>query len=153
MKIGFTGTRDGMTEAQITALVKALVYAIEITEAHHGMCVGADAQFHEVIRKIDPGRMIKIVGHPASNFRYYNRAKVECDEVREARPSLDRNHDIVDACTYLIAAPKTALEMLRSGTWSTIRYAKKQKKGTFVIEPDGTMQIFTDEKIGRLTQL
>ena len=153
MIIGFTGTQQGMTEEQMKALVKALLYAIEIKEVHHGDCIGADAQFHDLIRKIDPGRMIKIIGHPSSHFASEKRAHKECDELREAKPPLARNKDIVDECNYLIATPKTAIEMRRSGTWSTIRYAKDQEKGTFIINPDGTMQIFADEKIGRLTHL
>lgn len=153
MKIGFSGTQQGMTEEQIKAVIKALVYAIQITEVHHGDCIGADDQFHEVIRRIDPGRMIKIIGHPASDVAPEKRAHKECDELCDPAPALQRNRIIVDRCTYLIAAPKTALEMRRSGTWSTIRYAKDRKKGTFVIEPDGSMQIFTTEQIGRLTQL
>jgi len=140
MKIGFTGTRSGMTEEQIKVLIKVLLYAVEITEVHHGDCVGADAQFHDLIRKIDPGRLIKIVGHPASNFRHYQRANKECDELREAKPSLIRNHDIVDECDDLIAAPKGTTEILRSGTWSTIRYAGKQKKEIFIVEPSGNIK-------------
>lgn len=153
MKIAFTGTQHGMTEEQIKALLKALMYAIQIVEVHHGDCIGADAQFHDLIRKIAPPTTIKIIGHPASDVAPEKRAHKQCDELRDPKPALERNKIMVDECTYLIATPKTALEMRRSGTWSTIRYAKSIEKGTFIIEPDGSMQIFTDEKIGRLTRL
>jgi hypothetical protein len=37
---------------------------------------------------------------------------------------LDRNHDIVDSCSILLALP-TGQEILPSGTWATIRYARR----------------------------
>ena len=40
------------------------------------------------------------------------------------KPYLDRNRDIVDACEVLLATPDGP-ERLRSGTWSTVRYARK----------------------------
>lgn len=140
MIIGFTGTQNGMTEEQIKVLIKCLIHAVEITEVHHGMCIGADEQFHNMIRKIDPGGLIKIIGHPASNTKSQKRMQSgQLDEIREAKPSLNRNHDIVDECEFLIAAPKTAVEQLRSGTWSTIRYAKNQRKDHVIVEPNGNL--------------
>jgi hypothetical protein len=38
----------------------------------------------------------------------------------------------------LIAFPTSKKEILRSGTWACIRYAKKQKKDIFIIYTDGT---------------
>lgn len=137
MKIGFTGTRDGMTEEQIKVLLKCVMFDTQITEAHHGMCVGADVQFHDIIRKIDPNGFIKIIGHPASNFRHYKPMTGRLDVVREAKPSLRRNHDIVDECDILIATPKSEKEWLRSGTWSTVRYAHKINRDVVIINPDG----------------
>jgi len=49
VRIGFTGTRKGLTEKQkrrLIARMKSL--AVIGTEAHHGMCVGADAEFSEI---------------------------------------------------------------------------------------------------------
>ncbi len=39
---------------------------------------------------------------------------------------LDRNRDIVAAVSILIAAPETDIEEQRSGTWATVRYARKK---------------------------
>jgi len=61
---------------------------------------------------------------------------VECDEVWPAKPYLERNHDIVDATDYLIFAPKTRHEQLRSGTWATYRYAKLMRKNILMLHPD-----------------
>ena len=53
-------------------------------------------------------------------------------------PPLVRNHKIVGAVHLLIATPKTDKEELRSGTWATIRYAKKVRLSTCIVYPDGT---------------
>lgn len=50
-----------------------------------------------------------------------------------------RNHDIVDATEWLIATPKK-FEEIRSGTWATVRYAKKVKKPVTIIWPDGSIE-------------
>lgn len=142
MKLGFTGTQKGMSEEQIKALTQVMIHAVEVTEAHHGMCIGADAQFHYIIRRVDPARNIKIVGHPASNFVSHKRAEdLDCDELRNAKPSLHRNQDIVDEVDFLIATPKSEFENLRSGTWATIRHARKQKKDYVIIYPNGNLDV------------
>ena len=51
------------------------------------------------------------------------------------RDYLDRNKDIVNNCDLLIAAPKENTEVLRSGTWSTVRYAKQLGVTVVIIEP------------------
>ena len=43
----------------------------------------------------------------------------------------------MDNSDILIATPKEKEEQLRSGTWATIRYAKKTKKIVFLVYPDG----------------
>ena len=44
------------------------------------------------------------------------------------KPYLERNRNIVDNTTMLVAFPNNNKELLKSGTWSTIRYAKKRNK-------------------------
>ena len=53
---------------------------------------------------------------------------------------LSRNKKIVEAATYMIAAPESE-ETLRSGTWSTIRYSIKLKKPLYIVMPDGSVRI------------
>lgn len=134
--IGFTGTREGMTTVQLEKLIKTVKWlAKSATEAHHGCCIGADEQFH-VIASLNG---LKTHSHPSTLIGYT--AKItNADIIHESKPPLDRNQDIVDASDILIATPKENYEVLRSGTWSTIR--KAQKKGIKIIKifPNGIVE-------------
>jgi hypothetical protein len=60
-------------------------------------------------------------------------------DVRAPKPYLDRNKEIVRETALLVAAPAEAVEQLRSGTWSTVRYARwlgRQVKGGCVDGPN-----------------
>jgi hypothetical protein len=59
----------------------------------------------------------------------------------EPKPYLERNHDIVDETTILIACPNGE-ERMRSGTWATVRYARQrilnhEGQLTIIISPSG----------------
>ena len=132
MKIGFTGTRYGMTLKQKVNYVNKLK-ELNCEELHHGMCYGADNQAHcmAILNNIP-----KIVMHPATISKkykpYYHNSLTEIVELSEKQP-LERNHDIVDATDILLATPKTKEEVLRSGTWATIRYARKKGKAVVIL--------------------
>jgi hypothetical protein len=68
---------------------------------------------------------MKLIVHPPN----INTLRSHCkgDEVRVPKSYLERNRDIVDASDTMIAFPSTKHEVQRSGTWYTIKYAKKQK--------------------------
>ena len=140
--IGFTGTQVGMTDAQFSiARLFFQKYRIEIEDVHHGDCIGADDDFHTLVRLHSN---IKIVIHPPKNKS--KRAFKQGDVILEPDEYLKRNHDIVDACNILIATPKENEEVLRSGTWATIRYGKKSKKMVIIIFPDGKVDITNGRK-------
>lgn len=131
MNIGFTGTRNGLTERQISSLAEILARYSSIT-VHHGDCVGADEDFNAMAQFV----ALKIVIHPPTNKVF--RAYCVGDELRDEKPYLERNHDIVDECDVLIACPSGAENIkIRSGTWATVRYARKQGKPVIVINPNG----------------
>lgn len=96
---------------------------------HHGDCLGADAQAHGVARELG----FWIVVHPPEEPR--GRAFCDGDVILPEKPFLVRNRDIVDASHLVLAAPKTAEEVLRSGTWATIRYARNEEKVLRVLQP------------------
>lgn len=77
----------------------------------------------------------RIVGHPP--IVTSKRAFFQCDELRDPLPYLARNHKIVDAVQEMLACPGEVMEQLRSGTWATIRYARRVGKPVHVILPDG----------------
>lgn len=130
MKVGFTGTQIGMNARQQAELTEQLTL-LRATEFHHGDCVGADEEAHHLVRARFPS--IKIICHPPTNP--LKRAGCTSDGYREPKEYLDRNRDIVDETDYLIAAPATRTEKRRSGTWYTVRYARKLNRDHKILRP------------------
>lgn len=135
MKIGFTGTQTGMCKEQKTMLYNILTELMKDedkpTEFHHGDCIGADKEAHDIVQLI--GGM-DIIIHPPTN----DKKRAFCEGyARRANPKpyLERNRRIVDSVDLLLVAPKEQQETLRSGTWSTYRYAKQRNVGRIVILP------------------
>ena len=119
MKLGFTGTRRGMSEWQKRRF-RAFLRHYRPVEFHHGDCVGADAQAHRIVRETLPE--CRIVIHPGDIPRL--RANCKGDIILSVFPCLHRNALIVSATDEMIAAPETDVEQQRSGTWATIRRAR-----------------------------
>lgn len=140
MKIGFSGTREGMTDEQKkwvrNILVRLMENYSEKVQAHHGQCIGADAEFNEIVKQVKPD--VWRVAHPGWSIGA--RAKCEVEERRPSKDFIDRNHDIVNETDMLIAAPFEPTEQLRSGTWATIRYARKHGRICVVVLPDGKIE-------------
>lgn len=123
MKIGFTGTQLGMSQHQKEQFVLKCE-ELGITEFHHGDCIGADAEAHDIVREFFPN--VWIVGHLP---KYKNKQVFrKCDEYRAPLDYLVRDKNIVSETEFLIGAPKSDDEELRSGTWTTIRYSRKANK-------------------------
>ncbi len=132
MHVGFTGTQATMTQAQWEKLCW-LLQQLEPTHCHHGDCVGSDAYFHQAAKQ--QARLV--VSHPPDNDS--KRAFCQADETRPPKPYLERNKDIVHESYCLIAVPKTAFEEQRSGTWSTVRHARKLHRLIYIILPNGAI--------------
>lgn len=132
-KIGFTGSRNGMSEEQVEAF-KEIIKSKEVEEFHHGMCIGSDNQAHDIVQKAN----IKVVGHPPSFKKFM--ANCNCDVFMKPYDYLTRNKNIVNDTDILIATPDCK-EKVRSGTWSTIRYARKQNKKIYIIHKNGRVTI------------
>jgi hypothetical protein len=77
----------------------------------------------------------RVVIHPPIETLY--RAFRCADEMREAKPFLERCRDIVAETDLLIAAPAQPVIELRSATWWTIRYAIRAGRPVKIINPDG----------------
>lgn len=140
MNLGFTGSKQGMTPRQYLQ-VSELLTTIDPHRAHHGDCFGSDAQFHGLCRE----RGIYIVGHPGMD-QYGEtpyRAYCDVDEIEATLPYLERNRIIIDRCGTIIAAPKSFEEEIRSGTWFTVRKARKRKRTVYIVFPDGKISMET----------
>jgi len=139
IEIGFTGTRQGMTIAQHTALAKIMLCYYKMSGEfrwHHGVCVGSDKQCHDLAEVFD----FKIWDHPPENTKFGADCK-NFQEISTPKPYIARNHDIVDATDILIATPLQLNEITRSGTWATVRYAKAFGKRVVVIDPFGETHV------------
>ena len=142
--IGFTGSRDGLTEPQGKALRGLLDGFISahaastpdsIPQFHHGDCVGADALSGDAAH--EAGYEIHIHPPNIGTLRAYCANRYPAT-VYEALPYLVRNRNIVDRTDILMAAPNGP-ETTRSGTWSTVRYARKKSKEIWIVYPDGSV--------------
>jgi len=135
MIVGFTGTQEDMTDAQKQAF-RELLSKVEISEFHHGDCIGADATAHLIAQRLG----CRIHVHPP--IISSKRAFCKGDYTHKEADYLDRNHRIVDCANWLIATPMETNEVLRSGTWATIRYARQRGVKVGIIWPDGTCDVY-----------
>ena len=150
MIIGFTGTREGMTHVQ-KVLVEKILKKYKPTGIVHGDCKGADDEFHEIYVRYckDLGKMKmgdwNIVLRPCD----MNSMRAWCTNavrIWTPRPPLVRNKDIVDTVDMVVACPKEPEEIVRSGTWSTIRYARRIKRPLIVVKPEKLIEMDNMEK-------
>ena len=139
LKIGFTGSQRGMTDYQRETF-KELIENLGPIEFHHGDCIGADTDAHIIVRHVSVKS--EITGHPP--IASEKRAFCNCDYLEVLKDYLIRNHEIVKATDFMIATPQQFGEILRSGTWATIRYAKKLKKHITIIYPNGEKEVINE---------
>ena len=141
LDIGFTGTRKGMNNTQ-KFFIRRFLEEIEDKRphvelwAHHGDCIGADDEFDTLA--IQAGFNIHL--HPPTETKWRAWRTGTADIVDEELPYRKRNQAIVDAASLLIAAPHRAEDdsaSTRSGTWMTIRMARKAGKPHVIIYPNG----------------
>lgn len=127
-RIGFTGNRYGLNSNQKEEIKKILNSFTSIIISH-GDCVGADTDFHKLCmdyRKEHPDKTMIIHIYPPDNASL--RAFNDGDVVFPTKPYLKRNMDILKNSSILIACPVDKnKEQLRSGTWSTMRKARKRQ--------------------------
>lgn len=134
MIVGFTGTRKGTTCQQFHALY-AWLRACPAVGFHHGACLGADVEACRLAHDLY-GRNA-IVAHPSNIGDMTSPVALELSYMMTPpRPPLARNRDIVNACDVLLACPEGP-ETLRSGTWSTVRFARKISRPVVIVWPDG----------------
>ncbi len=125
MRYGFTGTQLGMSERQ-KCLLRAILKPGDVL--HHGDCIGADAEAAAIAKEIG----CRTVAHPPLDPS--KRAFTENDYEYMPKDYLPRNQSIVEKTAKLLAAPREGRPFLRSGTWSTVRYAHRCEKPYQILE-------------------
>ena len=140
-RIGFTGSRKGMTDDQQEAVRLQLSELIEEhqneeLQAHHGDAIGADAQFHVACQRLK----LPVIIHPSTDQReraFCEGAKFTYEPVEFAK----QTSAIVNLCQILLAAPDGYKERWRgSGTWMTIRAARNAGITIVFCYPDGSRE-------------
>ena len=132
VSVGFTGTRHGMTEKQKSSF-RELIGKLRPCRFSHGDCIGADSDAHDIVRETLKDCYISLFPPIYSDKRAFK----EADFTFEKDEYLARNRKIVDNSAIMVAAPGENTEQLRSGTWSTVRYARKKNRNIRIIYPDG----------------
>ena len=146
MTAAFTGTQRGMTPAQ-SARIEILLRFLGVTRVLHGACEGSDREFHDltkgILRELYPGTPEQAEwasAHVAPGDRVW-------PVPNDAKPQISRDHRMVDRAPILIAAPRGRHEVLRSGTWATVRYAMGRLKAkpphavtVYLVFPNGDVQ-------------
>jgi hypothetical protein len=139
MIVGITGTRYGLTKVQLNCfLAWEIEHLCNVSEIHHGDCKGADEDISYLLSKLYPDAKLYI--HPPVNNKY--RAFTAGDVFYPEKPYLIRNQAIVNCSELMLAFPGQDHEILRSGTWATIRYAKKSEKSICIFTPTGEIHEF-----------
>jgi hypothetical protein len=133
LKVGVTGSSRIVTAEQVEAL-RSLLAALKPSELHHGDCVCADFQAATIATELG----IWTVSHPP--LKEDKRAFHQSSEILEPKEYLDRDRDIARVCDHLIAMPASFHELVRSGEWATVRYARAYGKAVTIILPDGRIE-------------
>lgn len=153
-RVGVSGTQYGVSPIQHDWL-NHMLRGIGMMELHHGGCVGSDYTAHLIgvayfgtdysVEDMPGWPEQPIVVHPPEIM---DKVEMKCllrdqeiVKVLPRKPYLVRNHDIVDATEALFATPQSEAEVLRSGTWATIRYAIKVGKPVNICYPSGRMEL------------
>lgn len=128
-----TGTREGMTPAQIREFADMLRWT-DANTMIHGDCVGADRDAWVIATAANWSTM----AYPSTADPKWHANTLSTFRA-DRRPSLDRNRLIVDDCDTLYGFPKDMTQARTGGTWYTIRYAREVGRHLFIIWPDGSI--------------
>jgi hypothetical protein len=143
MIVGFTGTRENLTDVQLGWLYTTLESDKTITAIHHGACQGADAAAHQGALDNE----IPVHVWPPTNPKYVATQCLIAHQlvtIHHAMPYLNRDREIVRATDGLIALPKHDKQPDRAywgGTWYTVDFAERLSKPVVICYPNGGIEI------------
>lgn len=131
MRLGVTGTREGMTEKQIAEVHQFLLDTMP-DEIHHGDCEGVDIQVAIMADMLG----IKTICHPPESD--YLRAFHKSVEIREKKDYHTRDKHIVDESEFMMVIPLHDKWQPSGGTWFTHNHAVKTKTPFKIFWPTKT---------------
>lgn len=134
MILAFSGTQRGMTPRQLR-IAEELLAAFAPTKVRHGGCTGGDEEFHELCLKLAVPLVVVWPSNISSKWGHISSTPKTAVEMMLPKPPLLRNLDIVAGADHLIACPADAEEVLRSGTWATVRLSTRYNIPCTVIKP------------------
>ena len=142
LHIGFSGTRCGMTLLQRRAVYRVFRWYRDHRNAitvHHGSCVGADAEAHDIARMLG----LAVALHPGVSADGSSPLRAECamlEGERVWRPaSYGVRNQAITACTgVLVAATGDGTE--DRGTSHAISCAVKLERPVVIVSADGRLQ-------------
>jgi hypothetical protein len=124
MRVGFTGTRHGMSAAQLDQLGFVLGLLMMSSPRpimfDHGDGPGVDGRPSADAQAAQLAERYGFVPapHPVE----------QAENETWASAALRRDRVIAATCDVLVAAPRRDAEEVRSGTWATVRYAREAGK-------------------------
>jgi hypothetical protein len=133
VKVGITGTREGITGGQLAELGR-LLEELDPEELRHGDCIGADCAAQLVAVSFG----IPVVIHPPETSEH--RAFCRGARILPEKPSLERARDIVDSVDVMIALPGDHTDVVPSEMWETVEYARQQRRPLYIVLPDGSVR-------------
>jgi len=135
--LAFTGTKNGLTVIQKYTLGRELLRLRDegFLWMHNGDCVGADYDAAKIWT--DLKGLVQL--HPPLKEKYrarFAKARIVCEPL----DYLVRDKRMIECSELTVATPETYDEQRRSGTWTTVRYARKERLGLVIVYPDGTVE-------------
>lgn len=159
-----TGPREGIRSAQAEVVSQIFRCNLQSNDfylptgfdtVHHGDCTGFDAFIHGLTEEEQYSHIHRIIHPPkVSTFRAFCKCTRPGDEMRHEEHYLVRDRRMVSEGDMLLAAPKTYTQQLHSGTWYTVRHARKKLLPTLIVWPNGEHEFFEkgfDAKFSRAT--
>lgn len=136
MIISFTGTRRGASWTQLEAVRQHLL-RLRPSAVAHGACVGADDQLDALAASLGIARLVWLSTSVTRVPNHVLRARTGSSVTitLPALPPLERDRLIVDVGDLLIATPAQSYEVRRSGTWATVRYARRIGRRVILVTP------------------
>lgn len=150
LRIAVTGVKDPMDPEAARALVRRTFAAMPeppemvVTGAQFGIDTIA---FEEAVA-LWPGETtlhrIVVPGARHNNDvvalarKLSKRHRIDVEQMPEGSTYLHRNDRMIDYARMVYAYPKSAREVVRSGTWHTIRQARKRGRRILVAPLDGS---------------